>query len=35
MRRSIGIVLFVFAAAAWADETCNSPYIAKLISSCS
>src|SRR5688572_8615167 len=31
MRRSIGIVLFMFAAAAWADETCNSPYIAKLI----
>ena len=31
MRCSIGVLLFVFAVAASADETCNSPYIAKLI----
>ena len=31
MYRSIGFLLCFVAAAAYADETCNSPYIAKLI----
>jgi len=31
MHRSIGFLLCFVAAAAYADETCNSPYIAKLI----
>jgi selenium-binding protein 1 len=31
MAKSVGILLFLFAAATLADETCNSPYIAKLI----
>ena len=31
MQRLIGLLLSLLAAAAYADETCNSPYIAKLI----
>src|ERR687895_2294743 len=31
MRRSFGLLLFFSLAAVHADETCNSPYIAKLI----
>src|SRR5918999_5984170 len=31
MRRSFGLLLFFSLAAVHADETCNSPYISKLI----
>src|SRR5688572_5641639 len=31
MRRSIVFLLFIFGSAVYADETCNSPYISKLI----
>jgi selenium-binding protein 1 len=31
MRRSLALLLFIMASAVYADETCNSPYISKLI----